>query len=192
MEFLGSHNSWTYLRPRRWWMRLIRFAARCQRVSVREQYEDYGVRCFDLRVRFDHGEMVMAHGVVEYRYALAQLLQDLRWMNTEGDCLVRVVHEVRTRSQQSESSAVAFRDFCSMLEATYPAVSFWCGRNLADWQVDYQFMNTDPSCEELYASVCPPRFDDIWPWLFAWLNNSYIRLQGTDKEVLLIDFVDIE
>ena len=53
-------------------------------------------------------------------------------------------------------------------------------------------MNTDPTCEELYASVCPPCFDDVWPWLFAWLNNSYIRLQGTDKEVLLIDLVDIE
>ena len=140
----------------------------------------------------EDGEAVLAHGIVEYRYALAQLLQDLRWMNTEGDCMVRVVHEVRTRSQQSESSAVAFRDFCAMLEATYPAIRFWCGRNLADWQVDYQFMQPDPSCEELYASVCPPRFDDVWPWLFAWLNNSYIRLQGTDKEVLLIDFIDIE
>ena len=54
---LGSHNSWSYLPPKHWWMWSFHFMAKCQRVDIREQYEKYGVRCFDLRVRWKKWEM---------------------------------------------------------------------------------------------------------------------------------------
>ena len=54
---LGSHNSWSYLPPKHWWMWPIHFMAKCQRVDIREQYEKYGVRCFDLRVRWKKWKM---------------------------------------------------------------------------------------------------------------------------------------
>jgi len=46
---LGSHNSWSYLPPKKWYMKPFRFTAQCQDWDIKTQYE-HGVRCFDLRL----------------------------------------------------------------------------------------------------------------------------------------------
>ena len=54
------------------------------------------------------------------------------------------------------------------------------------------FPEPEPTCSESYSSVCPPKIiDDWWPWLFAYLNNKKIKEKGTNKDILLIDFVNI-
>ena len=190
---LGSHNSWSYLPPRRWWMKPIAFTARCQRVSIREQYERYGVRCFDLRVRFnEYGQGIVAHGIVEYCFTASKIYEDLAWLNGLGDCQVRVIHEIRSFRQYTERRLDLFRHFCAQIESDYPNVRFWCGRELFGWGRDYQFDGDEPTCQEVYASVCPPKIvDDWWPWLFARLHNRDIIAAGTSRNILLIDFVDI-
>ena len=66
---LGSHNSWTYLTPKKWWMKLISFTAKCQDYHIYDQYYRYGVRCFDLRVRFNSdGKAIISHGIIEYDF----------------------------------------------------------------------------------------------------------------------------
>ena len=114
---IGSHNSWSYLRPRKWWMRLIAFAARCQRVDIREQYLKYGVRCFDLRMRYEHLERVYAHGPVEYDMDCVQVANDLFWLNEKSDCYVRVIHEARTKEQYTNLGVELFRDDCKQSQA---------------------------------------------------------------------------
>ena len=191
---IGSHNSWSYLRPRRWWMRLIAFAARCQRVDIREQYLKYGVRCFDLRVRLDEfGRLVVAHGPVIYTLTIYKVCLDLDWLNGKGDCYVRVLHEARTKSQYTEKSINWFGYFCHAIEESYPGIKFWCGLNLYDWKVDYQFKGDDPTCEETYGSVVPGKkwLYGWWPWLYAVTHNKAIKAKGTDKDILLIDYVDV-
>lgn len=189
---LGSHNSWSYLPPRRWWMRPIAFMAKCQRVDIRKQYEQ-GVRCFDLRVRFNkHGLGIVAHGIVEYCHTASQIYEDLAWLNEQGDCWVRVIHEVRTLRQYKNRNRKLFSHFCCRLENEYTGIHFWCGRNMYGWDYDYRFHDYEPTCDERYASVCPPKLiDDWWPWLFARLHNRDILATGTQKDILLIDFVDI-
>lgn len=191
---IGSHNSWSYLPPRRWWMRPVAFMARCQRVDIRTQYEKYGVRCFDLRVRFDrYGLGVVAHGAVEYCHTASRIYEDLAWLDARGGCFVRVLHEVRSARQYRRHAEGLFRAFCARIESSYPHLRFWCGRNLFSWGLDYEFVSPDPTCEERYASVCPPRkIDDWWPWLFARRKNRDILEAGTRKDILLIDFVDIK
>ena len=187
---LGSHNSWSYLPVKKWWMKPIAFTARCQRKTIQEQYE-LGVRCFDLRVRWKDWEIQVAHGCIVYDISLQQLKDDLTWLNEKGDCFVRILHEARTRKQYEESVAF-FRSFCYVSLSDYPNIRFWCGRNLYDWMVDYDF-GFYPTCEEKYASVCPPKIlDDWWPWLYAKFHNRKIREQGTDSDILLIDYVDIK
>ena len=189
---LGSHNSWSYLPVRKWWMKPLAFMARCQCVDIKTQYEQYGVRCFDLRVRFNkYGLSVVAHGIVEYCYTASKIYEDLAWLNEKGDCFVRVIHEVRSLRQYKNRNRKLFRHFCKALEE-YRDIQFWCGRNLYNWETDYDF-GIYPSCEEKYASVCPPSIlDDWWPWLFAYRHNSNIRRKGTTKDILLIDYVDIK
>ena len=74
----------------------------------------------------------------------------------------------------------------------YPNIIWWCGRNLYNWEFDYDF-GTEPSCHEDYSSVSKPKLiDDWWPWLYAKRKNKEILEKGTDKEILLIDFVNIK
>ena len=190
---IGSHNSWSYLRPRRWWMRLIAFAAKCQRVDIRTQYLRYGVRCFDLRIRFDENGMpIVAHGPVEYNMKTGNLWDDLKWLDQKGDVFIRVLHEVRTKEQYTAESIKLFKSFCLDKTEEYYNTVFWCGRNLYNWEVDYWF-DKDPSCEETYGSVVSGKkwLYGWWPWLYAVTHNKAIKAQGTDKDILLIDYVDV-
>lgn len=190
---LGSHNSWSYLPPRKWWMKPFAFMARCQKANIRAQYERYGVRCFDLRIRFDAlNRSVIAHGVIEYGFTAGSgLYAELHRFNEAGDVMVRVLHEVRSKGPYTEEHVRLFRAFCESVAQRYPNIRFWCGRNLYNWEKDYDF-GEDPSCEERYASVSRPRMlDDWWPWLFARLRNRAVLQAGTDKDVLLMDFVNI-
>lgn len=193
---LGSHNSWSYLPPRHWWQRLIAFTSRCQEVDLVKQYEDYGVRCFDLRLRFDkNGYLSVAHGMVTYDISEIRLLRQLSWLNSKNDVFVRVIHEARTKSQY-DAGHEAFFLYCESLTKMYTNIRFWCGRNLYDWRYDYNFSlssrSAEPTCTERYASVTRPRLiDDWWPWLYALIHNHEIRTVGTCDDILLIDYVNI-
>ena len=65
---LGSHNSWSYLPVKQWYFTPFAFTARCQSIDIRTQYEKYGVRCFDLRVRFDKNTGIVYSIVLPTNY----------------------------------------------------------------------------------------------------------------------------
>lgn len=192
---IGSHNSWSYLPPKHWWIRPFAFIARCQNVDIKTQYKKYGVRCFDLRILFDkEGELCLAHGFCRYKYSQAQLFADLYWLNTQKEyCYIRVLHEVRRKSQYTINNVHRFRHLCLVLEETYKNLHFWCGRNLYNWEFDYYFSRIEPTCEELYASVSAPKWIDDWiPQCFAKFHNKHIIQAGTKCNILLIDFVNYQ
>lgn len=188
---LQSHNSWSYARPKKWWLRPFAFIARCQSVSIYEQYFDYNVRSFDLRVRFHKdGKIVIAHGYMEFDISYEDLMYDLRFINTH-ECSVRVIHEVRNEKQYTKESIERFKSLCAALESTFPNIKFYCGKNLYNYEVDYEF-EYKPSEEGKYSSVCKPRLIDDWfPWLFAKFNNKKILKEGSKYDILSIDFVNI-
>lgn len=185
---LGSHNSWSYLTPKKWWMKLLAFTARCQDLTIREQYE-LGVRCFDLRVRFDKNyKPIIAHGIIEY----GELpYNDLEYLNSKTDVLIRLIYEVRTKKQYCDSSRIfCFKHFCKNFEDKYPNLKCWCGRNLYNLDVEYEFKYS-PSYKEIYSSVCSPKLIDDWyPRWFAKNNNKNIDENSVQEDILLIDFVN--
>lgn len=187
---IGSHNSWSYLSPRKWWMKLISFTAKCQSYNISDQYK-LGVKCFDLRIRFEkNNELIIAHGIIEYDILEEELFDDLEYLNSKGDVCIRILHEVRTKKLHTEEAIENFVDFIIKLQCRFTNIKFWCGRNLYNWKYDYEFPYK-PTCEEKYASVCSPKLIDDWcPRLFAYLNNKKIIKEGTDKDILLIDFVN--
>ena len=188
---LGSHNSWSYLPPKDWWLWPLAFTARCQSVDIKTQYA-LGVRCFDLRIIYRDGSLCVAHGPVVYAITPEELTEQLQWLNDKGDCYVRTIHEVRHKDQYTQAAIDSFRSFCDAVKELYPCIRFWCGRNLFNWKADYDF-GPEPSCEEVYASVCSPSLvDDWWPWLFAKTHNRLALAADTKKDILLIDFVDIK
>ena len=189
---VGSHNSWSYLSPKKWWMKLIKFTAKCQDVDIFKQYSKYGIRCFDLRVRFTPIDgLIIAHGIIEYKYSYFNLIDDLTYLNSKGDCYLRILHEACNKKQYTEFSKNTFIEFCDYITRTFKNINIWCGRNLYNWEFDYNF-GEEPSCEENYSSVKSPKLiDDWWPWLYAKRHNKEIKKSGTDKDILLIDFVNL-
>ena len=189
---LASHNSWSYLTPKKWWMKLIKFTAKCQRTNIIEQYLVYDVRYFDLRVRFDKCNLQVVHGKIIYDISEEELYKQLRFLNNNEDCVVRVILDIRDKDKVTSSSIYSFNHFCDYLVTKYKDITFVCGECLATKEVIYDFKQS-VSCEEKYASVCKPKLIDDWyPLWYAKRNNHKNIQKGTDKDYLMLDFVDIE
>lgn len=189
---LGSHNSFSYLKTKNLLLRPFSFMARCQNVDIIKQYRLYNVRCFDLRIRFNKkGNLVVAHGAAVYKINKSEVENYLNIINNWKDCYVRILLEVRNKKQYNKLNKDLFVKQCKEWESKYKNIKFWCGRNLYNWNVEYKF-NNNPTCEELYSSVCSPKLIDDWyPKIYAKKNNKKNIQKGTNKDILLIDFVNI-
>lgn len=85
----GSHNSLTGYKPMKWWGYLLRPFARCQRTTVEGQIEG-GARAFDLRVRFDGKDgLVACHGLIEYKADVPAVVAKLE----NAGCCYRIILE---------------------------------------------------------------------------------------------------
>jgi hypothetical protein len=173
-------------------MGLFAFTAKCQSKDIEDQYWRYNVRCFDLRIKMNgHLDPVVVHNKMEYAITSEELYTQLYFLNSQKDCWVRVLLDVRCKKQYTPKQVSQFRNFCAELEERFSHIKFWCGRNLYNWKEDYEFKYS-PTCEEEYSSVCYPKFlDDWWPWLYASLHNRGNWKRGTDKAFMMMDFVDL-
>lgn len=189
---LQSHNSWSYIKPKKWWLRPFHFLVKCQNKSIVNQFYEYDVRVFDLRVRFnEYGVPIVAHGFFVFDIEFGDLIKDLAFLNSKK-CTVRVIHEVRSKSQYTEQSVERFRAFCSQMQNNFPDITFYGGRNLFNWEIDYDF-GYEPSEASYYSSVRKPYLIDDWfPWLYARLHNKKVLKKEIDADILAIDFVDIK
>lgn len=191
---IASHNSWSYATPSKFWMKLIKFTAKCQAVDIKTQYENYGVRDFDLRVRFNKkGKLVIVHGYITYAITKCALFNTLRFLNKQGDCSIRVLLDIRNKKQFEENINVIeeFRTFCSTLTNTFKNIKFWGGvdiyTNISRYRFDY-----NPTTEHYYSSVRKPNIIDDWyPWLYAKFNNRKVIRMTHEADIVFIDFVNI-
>jgi len=202
---IGSHNSFSYLPPSRWWMRPFAFMARCQRADLFLQIL-LGARLFDLRIRFRKNQLVICHGIMEYRadFNLNEILSMLNQYSedsSDGPIYLRVVLELKKSDAQQE---LMFREFCQFWVDSFPCIRFFGGNNRSDWGCQhpiYRFYTPMPDLDDKYSSTTslfPERFkllryiDDLWPWFYAHRYNHRNRQAGTTHDWLFIDFVDIE
>lgn len=199
---LASHNTFTYLTPRKWWQKLLAFTARCQRVDFDDQL-DLGANMFDLRVRFNKdGKAVVCHGLIEYD-GYKEVVKALLYLNYVAknvepkEFYVRVVLETK---RPTETDKERFRVFCKALVDLHPYIRFFGGNDRSDWSCKnpvYDFGTPLPDIDEKHASTTAlfprfPRLDDLWPWLYARLFNHRNIERGTSHEWLMIDYVDIQ
>lgn len=190
---LGSHNTMTYLTPKRWYMRPFSFIARCQQITIKQQY-DMGIRLFDLRISFDNkGMPVFSHGMMDYKgnniYNVAKFLNDMARL--EMDVIhVRVILERDNDVLDKDR----FTTLCSMLEEKFRYVAFFDGRYKKTWETLYEFKSEEPTYIDRYSSTTWKKWDDWLPWLYARLmnnKNKKIFIPKNTFQYLFIDFVDI-
>ena len=188
---LASHNTFSYLPVRQWWLRPFAFVGRCQRVNIYEQLL-HGARMFDLRVRFRNMKPVICHGLLEYDMSDESLRAILKDLNDNFPVWIRAVLESKNPDLEQR---VGFDFFCMKLEREYPNLFFFGGNDRSDWECKfplYRFNNDMPDIEHLYASATQTsRIDDIWPIRYAKKYNKDNVSHGTDKPWMMIDFLDI-
>ena len=195
---IGSHNSFSYLPPKAWWMRLFGFMGKCQRVNIQDQYEKYDARLFDIRVRFDKKEKVyLCHGFANYGY-WDTIKEALEWLKTRPEKVsVRVMLETGKPHEREEG---LFYNFCHNLCMSYPEINFFGGMRKFDFKVIYRFENK-PKLIDRYSSTTSLfksnskflRIIDDWiPIYYAKkYNRKNMELYKDTKKYLFIDFVDI-
>lgn len=194
---LASHNTMSYLTPRTFLDRIIAFTARCQSKTIQEQYEKYGVKLFDLRFKFNKkGEVHFAHGAIEYKGNNAFIFGILEYLNSLKDVTVIVRYENKEGEFEKE-----FKEWCKYLEETFTNVTWVGGINKWNCKMVYKFKNTFPSIEDKYSScnvnepgraVTGNVFDDLCPIIYAKKYNKINIANGTIKDYLMIDFVEIQ
>lgn len=185
---LASHNSWTFAKPKKWWMRLIAFTARCQKLNIQEQYK-LGVRFFDLRLRDDK----VCHGLIEYGI---NYFEDLFWLNGKGDVHIRILFE---SYKPNCGNDYQFISTVRILENVYPDIKFYGGNRKYDWEKIYDL--PDPELIDKYSSTTTlfPKLkskfwkicDDWWPWLYSYITRKDRKKWEEEykDKWLMLDFI---
>lgn len=194
---IGSHNTFTYLPVRQWWLKPIGFMAKCQSLDIWKQYQ-LGIRLFDLRVRFTlNGKPILCHGYMEYDCPTDFISDTLHKLNKCKGIYVRVILEINKENKYQEDR---FIQYCKKLELTYENIKFFEGRRKFDFKTIYKFKNPNEDLDEKYSSVTSffksknkflKIIDDWFPWIYAKLNNKKNLKKGTTHKWFLLDFVNI-
>lgn len=168
---VGTHNSMTFLPPRRWWGWAAIPFARCQSRDLGRQFAD-GARCFDLRVRFDsNGDPFFAHGLLRFRGSVPKTLDALSTLaagSGETVCVRLILEDLKDRWP----SAMAFCRFCKAAEDAYPLLRFFGGNRKCDWNQLYQFAFKPTLVQAVGSMAADARwYERIIPWLYARRSN---------------------
>ena len=205
---IGTHNSLTYLTPKTWWGKLLKFTARCQSIDYEKQYE-LGARVFDVRLWYDDDfKIEIRHGRIAYRGGFTVLYDMFHFLDNKKDCYVRLICEEDSFAKKSPLVSIKeryFMDECHSFEIQFPNIKFFGGYRKYDEHVLYKFENTDiPKLIDRYSSTTSlfksdNKFlrilDDLCPILYAKLKNHTNRekhLASGSKDYLFIDFINID
>lgn len=182
---LGTHNSMTYLKPKKWYLYPFQFMARCQSKSIEEQYSKYGVRLFDIRVSYNKNkEIEFRHGLMAYKGCVHSVF---RWLNSQKEPVkVRFSLEVTKPDPEQEK---LFTQDCKAFKEFYPNIEFYGGGRKYDWKCLYDFNSSPCMITEIYSSGQAPLIDDLFPYLYAKRHNKGAK--KIDTEYLMLDFVHI-
>ncbi|WP_173431811.1 hypothetical protein [Sharpea azabuensis] len=176
---------------------MFNWTAKCQSVTIYEQAEKYNVKMFDMRVRFKDGIPILAHGLVEYdlidAWCMDDFLAEYAETHPKDEFYCRVMLENTFMSKDRYPKQIkAFKDFCKVLETNAPKNLHYVG----GWRKDdftnvYQFKTQQPDMHGSHASCSKHKIVQLWPWIYAKLHNKESHKRGTDKTVLMLDFIQI-
>lgn len=187
---LGSHNSWTFRKPNKWYMRPFTWITRCQNKNINEQVQKKA-SYFDLRVRLDTNSFMwyVAHGCMTFGKLP---YDDLSYLNSLQGVYVRVILEYNKKPLGEKFIHEQFASLCKKLEKGYPNITFVGGHSKYQWSnVIYVFKEKEPKLIDAYSSMQGNKIDDLWPWLWAKKHNKefFNKYKDTD-EIVLMDFIN--
>lgn len=183
---IGKHNTMTYLKPSKWWMKLFNWVAKCQDTSHSKTIYNAGkAECCDIRVWWD-GDWKFAHGLIDYvdtvnniHLTVPSVIKKYKYVRI---MLERVKHpEDRER----------FKELCKNLVEQFPDKIFLCGRYKKGWELIYDFGTDNIPVYQYISSMAKDVrwYEKIFPKLYA-----KRKTMGKEKELLkeginLFDFL---
>lgn len=189
---IGTHNSMTYLKPKKWYLYPFRFIARCQSLPIDCQYRQ-GVRLFDIRISYDKdNNLEFRHGSMAFKGDVYKILD---WINCQKESSkIRIILE---ESKSSITKETLFIRDITYFREHFKNLTFYEGRRKFDWKKIADL--PDLEVVQLVSSMQGNKIDDIWPWLYAKINNKknlkfysenykYI----VDHTPILLDFIEIQ
>lgn len=185
----GTHNSMTFYRPAKWYGYLMIPFARCQRQTIRGQF-DVGVRCFDLRIRFHRdGTPCFAHGLMELKGDVQGTLLVVNALAHHAKCPV-YVRLVLEDGQCRDWQEKLFRAFCKIYEEKFPLITFFQGNRKADWKQVYEF-TTKPQLAQCVGSMAADArwYERLVPWFYARRRNKKNLADPPSADIALYDFL---
>lgn len=129
---LGTHNSLSYAKPTKWWMKLINFTSRCQNMTIEEQFK-YGVRYYDIRIRLEKD--TSAHGIIEYDVKVSRILSYLneKVKGSNVTCYVAINLEENV-DFKDEHKVNLFRKTIKNIQNKYPNLIICGGYCKGPWR----------------------------------------------------------
>ncbi len=178
---ISSHNTMTYLTPKKWWMKIFSFVAKCQDKTLQEQY-DLGVRTFDIRVTYVDGILHFAHGLIVYDsmpiYNYFNIINQF-----PEKCTVRLILESKYYLNKIKFK----KDFTNYI-IYFNNIKFVEGVCKYGWE---KLLNIPPfEGIQLTSSTTGSIIDDWFPRLYAMFKNKKIVKQYKNSDTcVLIDFI---
>lgn len=140
----------------------------------------------DLRVAIRNNKPYFAHGSMLYKEDVIKVLD---YINSIGKPIyIRLIHE--TSMINKEGNPSLFIELCKEWELKYKNLMFFEGRRKSDWKQLYKFKTVAPSVEQKVSSMTGTILDDWCPWLYARFMNKKNLKKGTNKDYLLLDFIE--
>lgn len=186
---LGSHNSMSYLKPKKWYLTPFRFVAKCQSKSIEEQFKA-GVRMFDIRVSYDkYGIPEFRHGSMAFKGNVDEVF---KYLNTRRcKVYVRLILEISNKKNSIIHEGYFIKD-CKIWEEDYKKIVFFCGRRKFDWKIVYDFKYKEPNIVQYVGSMQGSKLNGLWPWLYAKLHNKKHYKECNKNKWALFDFIEIK
>jgi|GEM_PF-1773036 len=196
---LISHDTFTYLPCKQWYLKPFTIFARCQKNDIVGQWTN-GARGFDLRVWFDdYNVPTIRHGLMKFKGNVDSLLTIMNSLGVDENVNCRVILEVKRYNVRQEH---LFKNFCARIEAQFPNISFYGGLRRYDFAELYSFNGgkNEIVLIERHSSVIPVwggTYKDKWQCIFFpfprwWAklrNKKYIEEYKNQDVNLMIDYI---
>lgn len=192
----GTHNSLTYARPTKWWMRLLTPIFRCQSKNIDAQL-DAGAEAFDIRIVRHRN----ADGIYCWRGAHGLVTLDVDPLKViERICSRRVKPYIRIVLERGNADdARRFACLCETLEVVHPDVVFFGGVLKNGWKRQYEFERHPLEARRAEAlliqhvgAMSKSWWGRILPRLWARRNRRNIPWQAESTRnhpIVFLDFI---
>lgn len=179
---LGSNNSWSFLRPNKWYHRLLRWYYRRQDYDIQTQYNRFGARCFELKLRADKtGSFILTNGYCSFDINIGEVYKDIGFLNDKGDAilLIKVDIPLIYHLKRCKASNNILLEMVTFIGNTFPSIKVFVD--------DYMPMKYERKC----ASTAKPKWlKSIYPKLWAKNNNEKVIKSCAEADILSVDFVN--